>query len=101
MRPTLAPPDASWEHPSESQLVLREKELHLTRMEIGWKSVKGKNQNSCTVDALQWAGGNAGSERLTGGAGLLSIQHSTEYKQAAVCRYEQQHVNADKQSYRY
>lgn len=88
MRPTLAPPDESWEHPSESQLVSREGELHPTKVEIGWKNVKGKNRNSCTVDALKWAGGNAGSERLTGGAGIPSIQHSTEYEQAAVIRLE-------------
>ena len=40
-------------------------------------------------------GGNAGSGRLTGGAGLLSNQQTTEYEQVVILRCEQLHVNTD------
>ena len=58
-------------------------------MAIDWKCVKGKELRLSAV-----FDGNTCEERLTGGAGLLSNQHATEYEQVIADWCERWNANA-------
>lgn len=69
------------EKPSKSQSVFSKEKSVMHNMAIDWKSVIGKNCSRCSVR-------KTGYRRLTGGAGLQLNQHSTEYRQAIITRFE-------------
>ena len=89
-----APPDASWENPNKSHPVSRKGKVSAEMLVIGWKCGKGKELRLSARIQFGWPG-NTCEGRLTGGAGILSNQHTTEYRQVVIRQREQWDANAD------